>query len=258
MGWMSRVRQSENWLNSQAQWVGSVAKGSQVNNQESILGPLLFNIFIHNWHHEAVYPILGKFPSTWMLTRWRNRHTGTWWSLARRSCKSYTWGWNKPKVQYILWAHWLKSSITEKDWRFLMDTNFNMSQHHALVTKRFDDILGCSKPLMISWVLLKLQRSTANRSRDANRREKQIKSQQYKHLSLQSSQKELRLANHVLSFCKSRSGGAFVNLMVYIKARISNPSGFDMSSCDVNTPKGSKSLLWDTNIWQNASRMWQQ
>lgn len=142
-----------------------------------------------------------------MLTGWRNRHTGTWWSWAKRSCTSYTWRWNKPKVQYILWAHWLKSSITEKDWRFLMDTNLNMSQQHALVTKRFDDILGCSKPLMISWVLLKIQRSTTNRSRDANRKEKQIKSQQYKHFSVQPSRKELRLANHVLSFSKSRLGG---------------------------------------------------
>lgn len=34
--------------------------------------------------------------------------------------------------------------------------------------------------------------------------------------------------------------GAFVNLMVYIKVGISNPSVFDMSNCDVNTPKGSK------------------
>lgn len=76
-----------------------------------------------------------------------------------------------------------------------MDTSLNMSQQRALVEKRVDDILG------------RIQRITANRSRDANKKEKQIKSQQYKQLSVQSSQKELRLANRVLSFCKSISGG---------------------------------------------------
>lgn len=113
-----------------------------------------------------------------------------------------------------------------------MDTNLNMNQQRALVAQRVDDILDCT------------QKSTANRSRDAKKKEKQITSQQYKQLSVQSSKKEIRLANHVLSFFKSIwGGGAFVNLMVYIKAGISNPSGFDMSSSDVNTPKDSKSLL---------------
>lgn len=194
MGWMSRE-----WGGVKTGWTARPSgwdqwhQVSEVNNQEPIMDSLLLNTFIHNLHDGAEY-IFGKLPSTWILTGWRNRHTGTWCS-ERRSCKSYTWGRNKPKVQDILRAHWLKSSFTGKDWRFLVDTNLNMSQHCALVAKRVDDILGC------------IQRSTANRSRDANRKEKEIKSQQYQQLSIQSSQKELRLANHVLSFCKSIWGG---------------------------------------------------
>jgi len=35
-------------------------------------------------------------------------------------------------------------------------------------------------------------------------------------------------------------GGEFINLMVYIKARISNPSVSELSSTDAITPKGRK------------------
>lgn len=119
-GWTARPSEWDQWH-----------KVSEVDNQ--------FNILIHNLHDGAEC-ILGKLPSTWILTGWRNGHIRTWCS-ARRSCKSYTWGRNKPKLQYILWAHW-PGSFTEKDWRFLMDTNLNMSQQCTLMAKEVWWYLG--------------------------------------------------------------------------------------------------------------------
>ncbi|GAB0181394.1 mitochondrial enolase superfamily member 1 [Grus japonensis] len=165
------VRWIENWLNGRAHRVvisGAESSWRPVASgvpQGSVLGPVLFNKF--NGLDKRTECTLSKFADDTKLGQEANTPEGcaaiqqdldrleNW---AKRNHMKFNEGKcrvlhlerNNPKHLYRLGVDLLGSSSAEKDLGILVDNKLSMSQQHALVAKKANDVLGCIKKSVAS------------------------------------------------------------------------------------------------------------